>query len=736
MAAGIPPTEACPPAQPNMTWGIPGGPHTSLSWGSSSTCNITNANLSAQASANTEISLNNSADLDNSITLKSTCDGSQGENCGNYVLYGNDFSQTNNMDLQATQLAYASTQAQQQLMAQAAQAATSTTKGLVLLPETSSATNIMNANFSTSMSINTDISTICQGNEQNNINIDTSGYTNVVIADNNFTQTNEATQDCTQDAVANSVMSQSISASLSQIASATTAGLNFWVFLLIFVVMLIGCMCFLGFLAYEANAIGRNAGIVLGFLFLIGFAICLILYFTLPKETATMTCGPSIGVQNASNNPFTLDQSTAGSHYNTSTDALNVLTSNDAYFAMDWIPTDPSVPNSVAGSGKANYYTGTYYSLEPVNGQMQCPEITDQSNQHSVVDLTFRNPAYVNGKDDVSGKNGPGDVYLNIGTGELYYKLPPISGTWPDVQLAQGDPVYQTPDVLHKTNKNNVFDGAADSLSLNSNSVYFWIPPSITSTNLPDMTSLVVNDNGTYTFGDPDTPHTVVAPYPPVDCCGSGNVGIIGATGPGSVDKSTSSPAGWYNDSNGNPVSYNSKVTKDDFFVVAFPQGPTITPPATDDANPASSYETYEYSQRYLLFPVVLLSDGNYYPAISDAQPTDPGFGILSNSTDLQTIQGSKYSWSNPANTIVGMNVIISDKIYESSAFKYQIQGTAVTLQLSYIFLALSIVSFIGAYAAQKLGTTKKSTQQLIPRTAQTQSLSSQLAQQLGQQSK
>jgi len=654
----------CPDPQPNMYFGGPLGWGGGLSWGQSASCNVTNMNMVCQGAITTEVLNSNNASETNSIVISQKCDPSLCEDsedcCDVAVVAGSDFEQTNTADMNSVQLTYTSTEAQQQMLLQMAQQSTAVTKGIQLLPQSSTATNIINANMKMQMSIVTNISNECNTTEENHYVYDESGYNTAIFYDNSIKQVNDTNSKCTQVALTKTQLSQTMTAQLAQIASATTAGISLWAFLLIFAI----------FAAFVLGAfyIGEEfLAFILGAGCIGGAIACLWLGYV--KHTAVAWYGFSPGIQNSCPSKFT---AVGEAIYYSSSEKAQQDCLDKGYVALDYILADQGDPNLSGDDpgdnpGYATFYTGDYIDLTKMD---TCENIRNCNMDEGNKIISFTNPAYANGS-DTPQDDAPGDVYLDNDNGNLWYKLPPYADPTNPSKGFDSSPNFdwsQPTNMNGSSGKNNVFDGLSeDDFSKSTNSkTYIWIQSTMKSTQVPNPKESEINaSNPTIRF------ETVS--YPPA---GEEDMG--------------SSIVGNQQDSASYPVSKDvnqNNITSEDYFLVVFPYGSSITP---DDP----TLQMYESGQVYKLYPAAQLpGSGEWVPYINGATGAQLGVGALSDE-QKDFLLLSDYTWEKPLNTIPGYSLVLHFEKFNWTMFVYQYQKTWLQV-LGYSLLGMGIVFII-----------------------------------------
>lgn len=584
-------------------------------WNSANSCNIVNAGMSAQMTMNTKIINANSSTQSNSIVINAECDNpsssaSTNGNCDKIKINNNNVTQSNLISMQGVQAAITSNEAQQSLYLSVMQSASSVTKGLALLPQTSNAANLLNMFMRASIIINTNIRQYCKTIQSNQLVINIDDYNNASLSNNIFTQNNTIdTQKCLQLAITRNKLSQQLTASISQVATAFSAGLNIILLLVVFMI------CFAVFstvtivaAAYDYVFMGLIV-LAIGIVILVGG---LSGYYFDTKITGAWFLGSaslsSCTSYTKSTNTEDINRSFA--NYNAAIDYLSdKKVKKEKYVAFDWV-----VPNPSNEQGFATYYNGPY-------GLDKCPTVTSPNSTSNWNVIGVRNPIFI--QLTGLGDNPPsvdqhGDVCLSVDNGNLWFKVPvipndlstaPSSDEWVKpsdlVTLAKNIPESsKDPDPLNYQDpvmQDNVFNDSNNtriSSFSTTASVYFYIPMSTTNLFGTATTTKPVNiDNTIYGYSD-------VYPY--------GSNALLSSSG--------------YTVNN---FGDNPNIKDGDYFLVPYPTGSQM-----DETN---GTEVYIYGSVYYLYKAIKSNVKKnipyvpYEPADSPVLPVNTinGFGII-----------------------------------------------------------------------------------------------------------
>ena len=514
-------------------------------------------------------------------------------------------NQSNTVDLNAVQRAYVSNKAQQKMSLQIIQSSTAVAKGIAVLPQSSNAGNVVNAHMKASIALNTNIENYCSVMQNNLILFNIKDYDTVRMYNLTFDQTNEAYSSCTQMAVNTNSMSQEVIAQVGQIASATSAGLNLLALLIVFAI--IACVFFL---TVGGTIVG---GAYIGFL-LFGIALLItgavfMILFAVSKKQQGLWCGFSPGIEHSAScrgfRPYG-----APTYFDSSDQAQEKCLNDPTCTAMDWTWQPEGGPRA----GTAQFYQG--------NGDyLECTEIVFSGSDQGNNLISFRNPVYINaslGPEESPSNDIPGDVLLDVNSGRLYYRKPPVK---------EGEtPRWVTPSSLYdEAYVDNVFDGAVDSagepVTLDTgNRVFIYITQAqADSIQLPD----------------PKTEGLVHSPYPAEPW--NTDSRVVGGDGNWPIGA---------NANENNPQRYEAK--EGDYFLVVYPMGPTDKNFAGED----DSVEQYNFSQQYHLYAARIGREEGIEEGVENILGTDPNTEHL-----LNEIPGA------------GPEPVI--QLYQSTYFKY-----------------------------------------------------------------
>lgn len=540
------------------------------SWQSSNTCNITNIFMDAQMKLTTNVANENQTDQTNFIVINAECDTDSTETyCKKFTAKGTDFKQSNNLlKVSSLQAAFTSNDCQQTLNLLISQAATSLTKGLAILPQSSTSENITNAFMRAGVNINTFLNQSCKTTQNNTVVVNVENYNTVNLNQEIYDQDNTIdTQRCIQLAVTKNKVLQQLSASISQVASATSAGLN--------IVAILICCCVLFFLFVvlvlgETLAVAKGAFNIMGGILVISGTILMVCYFIF-KQTKYTWFGASPGIASSCDSGrYTFKETKS---FDKAEDAVSYA-KDKKYVAFDYVLSTYS-SNPTINPGTATFYSGEY-------GLDKCPSIVNGSEDATAQCLTVRNPVYINKSlagsapsDDIVG-----DVLLDTDTGNLWYKYPTNavfgapSTTWqkPSSLLAPvssdsgGD---SGSGVWTPQNQDNVFYdtfGVQKVTMGPTSKVYFYIPHDTIDITFANPKVTVDNKMYGYSASNPfgtTTKVTFVA--------GNKNEPAVSAT----------------------TAQYTTTPSAGDYLVVPYPTGPAID---------VSQTEMYKYGAVYCLY--------------------------------------------------------------------------------------------------------------------------------------
>lgn len=622
-------------------------------WGAKSTaCNLTNINMQIQANVTTNVLNETNSTQSNTILItgkcvSDDCDDYQNQynNCCVEMNVSNQEINENNVSSEKNvQLAYSSTQVQQQMLLQMLQQSTAVSKGLSLTPNTSNATNIMNAVMKMEVSVTTNISNICNTAQSNALVISSDGFNTFNVQEDILNQTNESTESCTQVAVTKSKVSQAMTAQLAQIATAESIGVSLFMLLLILVVMLLFCLVpiFAG-VAFLFS--------IMGVIF-VAVGLILVILAIVNKKKVANWCGFSPGIQ-ASKCASKYQPKEERIHY-PSGDKAQDYCFQKGYSAMDWV-VDPS--DSTQKSGFATFYTGGDYPKKPTG----CDDITNCNYDRGNQLMSFQNCNYVNGSGPPNDKTTYGDVYLNYENGDLYFKIPPFKDS-NDLKkgFGDGDPVWGKPSDINigyngrGGNLDNVF---TNSTVNGGGRAFLWVPFGLNSITLPDPKTSSVLDPNNMQFG------FVESPFP--------------SFGTDKISNATD-VIGYGQEADSYPVGKNAKVKIGDYFVVVYPYGWNARNGGSAGTD-GDGLERYDYGQQYKLYKAVQLPvSKKWVPNISDATQEQLKLSGLVDTDKLAIQSGSDNSWTTPMNFIGGNFIIpVIVEQFDSTMFVYQVGNTS-----------------------------------------------------------
>lgn len=587
----LPGASSCPPPTPAMSFGIPGVWNENIyPWQQTSTCNITNIAMVAQANMSTTVQQDSDNSQSNTMILQSG---------GDIVIDHSHLGQTNSYSGKSMQAAFVSNSAQQQMMLQMIQQASSTTKGLAVLPQNAQATNVINGYMKATINMSTNVSQTCQSSESNTMVLQAGG--DIKISDSYLSQDNTATMTCMQATATKNVASQSLSAQLEQIASAKAVGIPMWAFFLI-IAMFVGGFFAIG---YEMTANPSTGVIIAGIIFMIVGVILLGNGFRYDKEQAVWV-GFSPGIQNAETDCKSMYRTDILQWQSSSDEAQSILMKkkNKSLAAFDWVP-DPDGPGGTAQWYK--YSSGSKISTKDLADKCQSVVLSTNDTSNKLISMrpdAYLNVALAGQKPDI---NIVADLILDIDTGNMWVRMPPGFDTCNPSSYggaADAQWVFVAPKSVNISNVNNVYksisncSGCGDDqtccvsgcteaaitdpttqkdIDVSSSKVYIYIDPQRT---------LNYNLNATYNYGT-GTYMTMLST-------------VTSLTGKYLWDYS--SPLG--------NKSFESKVGPNDYFLVVFPYGPTADSSYFGTQNQtwpttATEFEAYDFGQRFYLYKAV-----------------------------------------------------------------------------------------------------------------------------------
>ena len=359
-----------------------------------------------------KVTLDAVTDVSTSIIQNSTTTTNQQQGivikAGKNVKVGNITQKTTaTVNTKNLMKAMSTTSAQQDLTEKLSQAATSITSG-INFAQYSNAYNEINNTVNETLNVATNIQNTCVGqvNNQQTITIDAGDGTQF----GNISQESVSNifQDCITNAVTSSDAVQTLQATLDQSATAKSEGLS------AFGIALIIGMIILAITVPVVVGGTQVVNSVLKLFFpimIVAGLVLIFLYFTW-KTDASLVTKFSEGLSQSTD----CDPSGAivsQKVYNTFKEAHDAFQANDSYVAMDWVgygPTSGGRLGPKLPQPKTTFYTNM--------ANPDCNVPVDQNVQ------LFTRPTFRSGKGVPSNTVGDaGDYYLNIETGQTYFKV-------------------------------------------------------------------------------------------------------------------------------------------------------------------------------------------------------------------------------------------------------------------------------------------------------------------------
>lgn len=695
--------DQCPQAQPDMSIG---GPWSSASmsfpWGGkSSSCNVTNMAMVAQANMNTSVNQAISSDQKNIMIFKSG---------GDINIDNSNMDQDVSVDVKALQASYISNQAQQQLMMQALQQASSVSKGLNILSNNSNSTNVMNGYMKAAINMNTNVSQSCSISQENAMVFNAGGDIN--ITDSTLSQQANGTIQCNQVTVDKNVAMQSLTSQLGQIASSTSAGIS----LLFMVLLLLIAVVFILGLGYEAAQSEWMIPFFIGLFLIFLPGVALLVNNMIPTETyAWYSFSEGIAKSEADcSGMYILGDLKTYANPNYAQDALMA---DDTLAAFDWAESDRH-----DGSGTAQFYKykdGTKKVLT-TDVAAKCQTIVNSAKDESQTQglIRLRPDAYLN-----LSLNGAvpdatsvvADCVLDVDTGNLWVLMPPgfddcNSTTYGGAADAKWK--FVKPSTVNFSNVDNVYQaisGCTGCTGVNVNcctagcsaaavldsdgnkigplgknsdaKVYIYINP---NTKL-DYNLAPISNNNAHNFG-------------------SGSYKTLLTSSPDPVFSGAAPAYKWDYD---NPIGSKFDIKEGDYYLVVFPLGPTASSTyfqASSTGGPSNvwptdsgSFEQYSFGQQFALYPVVKdNTSGTYVPydGAADANAATPP--------------------PEPANFLSGTGPSVDVLAFHSTCMKMYIPGDEfgfimawVLIAVGVLFMAGGMVMYVAAAGPKKGNTTQ-----------------------------
>jgi hypothetical protein len=493
--------------------------------------NVIESTMEAITTTNTTVMQDNSSTQSNSLVITVDHTGKD------VVLSGNTFNQTNTVNMNSLNSAAASQSAQADMESSIVQTAYAMNKGLNLF-QSSDAHNYTSNYMKSTIDVSNTVSQTCSTSDSNNIDVDVS-YTanNVYIVNNTTWQDNEDNTACIQRSLSSQSAINSMQNFIDQSAIAENLGVPMWAVVAIFALVVIMVLGVPIVAALEGLAmVWYVPGFLIAAVGMIFFIIYLMSSGTVDPQfwwyaysvgIKGDSCGSEYGIQQDWTPYVSIDAAAeAASH---TVDAID--------FKYD---IDPATGATMA-SGNAMFYTYTG-SASPRKRIQKCKTITGTTMSPLLEDGNkpgFRNPQFNQGTKDLNDSDVAatitGDVYLNVNTGQLWYKAmtgsvvgtgdnpndPPEAGslkwmTWRDATTIykHGDTTlgWVPPDESHMfegspagimipysfaTATPSIFNYAPDD-NINGNRVYFLLSPSdglwVNDTELRTPTALKAND--------------------------------------------------------------------------------------------------------------------------------------------------------------------------------------------------------------------------------------------------
>ncbi len=391
--------------------------------------NVVTSTMDAMTNLNSAVAQQNMSNVENTITVDIT------KTSGNVVIAGNSFDQENKVNMNSVNSATSTQTADQELTQNISQVAYSSNKGVNLF-QNSKADNFCTTYMSSTINVSNNVAQTCSTSESNNLDVDVS-YTdkNVYVINNTDWQKNEANTNCMQKTLTNQSGINAMQNQISQSAIAQNVGLTMWalvVMLFLIVLLVIGGPLLL---FYEAgNLIIWAPGILIA----IAGIIFLLIYLFAEQKTC-IWYSYSVGLKSPGgdedcSNLYTPsgDSPIAEKSINDAQDHLlhNARTLAAVDYAYDFDEYGQKLQ-----SGQATYYSYTGDEKEK-DRPKECPTISRSfSNQGEATPIPpslpldnqprWRKPYFNQGTRDLQNlknNNIDGDIYLNVNTGQLFYK--------------------------------------------------------------------------------------------------------------------------------------------------------------------------------------------------------------------------------------------------------------------------------------------------------------------------
>lgn len=369
--------------------------------GASQSSNVANVTLEAVTDVSTKIIANSNTSTNQTQGIVIT-GGKGGVKVGNITQKTTATVNTKNL-----MKAMSSTTAQQDLTAKLSQAATSITSG-INFAQYSDANNEIDNTLKQTIDITSDIENSCVGqvNSQQTIVID-GGEGGVVGGNINQESVANIFQECITNAVTSNSSAQKLQYTLDQSATAKSEGLTAWGIALIIGMVILAIAVPV---IVEGNVVINGIMKLFFPLMIVAGLVMIFLYFTWKAPTSSVTKF-SQGLSTSTDcNP---SGATTSTKYPTFEAAHDAFMANNSYVAMDWVGFGATKGGRL-GPKLAQAKTTFYTSM----ANPECKVPVDQNVQ------LFARPTFRSGKGVPSDAIGnAGDYYLNISTGQTYFKV-------------------------------------------------------------------------------------------------------------------------------------------------------------------------------------------------------------------------------------------------------------------------------------------------------------------------
>jgi hypothetical protein len=626
-------------------------------WSSSGICNIVNVGASLQFEMSSQVIQLCTSIQNNNIVTDIECnsgDNNTGDQkqCNKVVISNNTYYMSNRANMTAAQASYKSNDAQYWLYKHLLLYMSTIGRYMLKFPSTLPSTtsknttlsNVINAFFRLSVSMNTNIEQTCTSRQHNVIDLYVKGYNNVIITNNKFKQTNSANMKCTQLALEENIISQQLATILQAMGSVdpTPQKSPRGIFGTMMICLIFFIVC-VGIIQVGKSLQPWPPALCLFFGFIFIALFCIMKFNSLNVKSSWFAYSPGIESIPNYNDYFELDKTDT---FTTADEAQAVCDSNPSYVAMDYtidplrvaIDPDTGLPTT---PGTAKFYKGN-----PTQTMKACESIiSNMELATSPQFINYRHAYFRNGNlgGKVPDESIIGDVCLDVDEGKLWFRIPYESGSGFHSYQGQTSS-WVEPSKLYEMNQDNVravlIDAEQDVAE--DARFYFYIDPSLKYTEALEQ-QLYLDDR-------------YVAP---LDCnCNTLN-SICSETNLYSVDDTTGKG--------------NNFVKAGDYFVLPFPSGPDVS---------GEQYEQYDYNQKFGVFPV------RYNSETSKWEPdTTITYTIFMNGYGLVPIIQSQTQGDSHGNEIIGST---------STYLKYeQVFYALLWLGLGFIGISILMVAWI-----------------------------------------